>query len=223
MDWIADPHPPPDSASLIRAVPLKNIDYGDVQLCHDNELIYFGFPMKQSIYIIDKNGASSEFVTLPDGNKIYRMTNMNDKLFVLTYDDWRVLVYSLKGEQIASWQINSYSLCSSIVTAGEKLVAACKPDLIVFDEEGRKHKTLSRVNLEGDIYNYSIFPVDSNSIIVVNFAYDNVKRIDIRTGELLWSNTDDISGPLSAVYDGHGNILVFDDIRDIYVLDVSTG
>ena len=218
MDWIADPHPPPDSASLIRAVPLKNIDYGDVQLCHDNELIYFGFPMKQSIYIIDKNGASSEFVTLPDGNKIYRMTNMNDKLFVLTYDDWRVLVYSLKGEQITSWQINSY--CSSIVTAGDKLVVDCETDLIVFDEEGNK---LSMSNVDCWVYYDKFFPLDGKSIIVVSFVCKNVKRIDIRTGELLWSTEDDISGPVSAVYDGHGNILVLVISGDIHVLDVSTG
>ena len=221
MDWIADPHPPPDSASLISATPLKNIgsdfSYDDFQLCHNNELAYFGILLKQNIYKIDNNGASSEFVTLPDGNKIYGMTNMNDKLFVLACDDW-VLVYSLSGEQITSWQINSS--CRSIVTAGDKLVADCTPDLLVFDEEGNKLSRLSNVNLE---YDNSIFSLDSKSIIVVNFDCDNVKRIDIRTGEELWSNEDDISRPASAVYDGHGNILVLDYTRDIHVLDVSTG
>ena len=103
MDWIADPRPPPLSTSLLSAVPLKNIysdcDYHIVQLCHHNELTYLGLFMEQRIYKIDKNGVSSEFVTLPDGDKIYGMTSMSDKLYVLTSDDW-VLVYSLSGEQI---------------------------------------------------------------------------------------------------------------------------
>ena len=202
-------------------MPLKNIvkytSYDSLELYHHKKVTYLGYRRERCIYKIDKNGVSSEFVTLPDGKMFWHMTSMNDKLYVLTCDCW-VLVYSLRGEQINSWQINS--IWGSIVTAGDKLVVDCDPDLIVFDEEGNELSRLSYVNLDDDD---SIFSLDSKSIIVVNVYRHNVKRIDIRTGEELWSNEGDISEPASAAYDGHGNILVLDDVRDINVLDVSTG
>ena len=216
VDWIVDVHPPPASSSLLRAVPLWKIVNNISQLYHHKKVTYLGYRRERCIYIIDKNGVSSEFVALPDGKQFWHMTIMNDKLFVLTRCDW-VLVYSLRGEQITSWQINSS--CHDIVTAGDKLVADCDPDLIVFDEEGNKLSTLSNDLWQDDC----IFPLDSKSIIVVNVYRHNVKRMCIRKGEEMWRNEDDISRPASAVYDGHGNVLVLHFGGYIHVLDVSTG
>ena len=229
VDWIVDPLPPPASSSLLSAVSLRNIvnntSDDSLELYHHKKVTYLGYRREHCIYKVDKNGVSSELVTLPDGEQFLRMTIFNDKLYVLTCDDW-VLVYSLRGEQITSWQIKSGSSCSGIVTAGDKLVVDCTPELLVFDEEGNKLSTLSDVITCNT--SDRILSLDSKSIIVVNSDCDYVKRIDIRTGEELWSNKSDISRytsdiPVSAVYDGHSNILVLDESVDIHVLDVSTG
>ena len=190
VDWIVDIRSPSASTSLLSAVPLcnivNNISHDSLELYHHKKVTYLGYRRKHCIYEVDKNGVSFELVTLPDGKQFWHMTIMNGKLFVLTYDGW-VLVYTLSGEQITSWQINSS--CHDIVTAGDKLVADCAPDLIVFDEEGSKLSRLSNVNLD---YDDSIFPLEGKSIIVVNYAFNNVKRIDIRTGEELWSKEGDM-------------------------------
>ena len=126
-------------------------------------------------------------------------------------------MYSLTGELMnPTWKLPES--CYGITVSGDLLViSTLRSDdlLLIYTEEGEKIR-----QLHTGLDKRGLYPVDSKSVILR--CYDeSVCRVDIRTGQIMWRSEN--SHARSAVYDGHGNLLIWTQSHDPQILDISTG
>ena len=136
----------------------------------------------------------------------------------------RINVYGLTGQPISEWVGKDNGNFSRPAIVSNQIVV---PDtrnqqLTVYSLSGETLRYISNFQLTGDIgRSSSICTADKNCIIVSTMVSSQISKINITTGEAVWTSNDIVNPQAVAIY-GKNYVCVGSE-RKISFLNVNTG
>ena len=135
-----------------------------------------------------------------------------------------ICVSDLSGEIVNSWtHPDSVRFPNKLTIVGDKLVVPDRThkQLTVYSLNGWKVKDIPCTKLSK--HNVSLCRVDSNSVIVCDYGSSSVFRVNITSGDVLWT-TDSVSIPNGITMYGDRTAVVFNArIKSLAFLNTNTG
>ncbi|XP_067930990.1 uncharacterized protein [Watersipora subatra] len=179
---------PPTSLKLKKLVPVRSTYY---TVAHSDKFTYAG-GNGSTLYSIDESVNSVTSLSSLEGKHIDGMCLYNERLYILV-DPYEVLVTNLNGKLITSWDHSDFTRISvnKLVVTGDKVIV---PDmsnkcLTVYSLDGQIIKQIPCLQ-DGKWQIIALCAPDQKSVVVSSHETSTVFRVDIETGETVWTSTE---------------------------------
>ncbi|XP_067929316.1 uncharacterized protein [Watersipora subatra] len=213
---------PPTSLKLMKEVPAEELFY---TVAHSDEFTYAG-GVESTLYRIDESDNSVTLLSSLEGEYIEGLCLYNERLYILV-DPYKVSVTKMNGKLITSWDhSDSNNDVNKLVVTGDKVVVPDRSNkrLTIYSLDGHIIKHIPCLQ-DGEFRTMALCAPDQKSVVVSSHETSTVFRVNIETGETMWTCTEvnDPSGV--ACYKGE-YILVTplnSDHTEIHILQADTG
>ncbi|XP_067929470.1 uncharacterized protein [Watersipora subatra] len=214
---------PPSLLKFKKVVPVPSAYF---TVAYRDKFTYVG-GVGAGLNRIDELASLVTSLSTLEGNNINGLCFYNEKLFILVHP-FKVLVTDLNGKLITSWD-HSDSISKPInklVVTGDKLVVPNRSNncMTVYSLDGQVIKHIPCLQ-DGEWGMMALCAPDHKSVIVSSSATSTVFRVNIKTGETVWTCAEGDKPGGVACYEGD-NILVTP-LRSVYadirILQAETG
>ena len=208
----------PKSITLLKSVETSASVYA---VCHYKGVTYLGTE-NCTVETIDSDFNIKSLVSLGDDMYPYSISINQERIYVLVsgLGPFTINVYDLSGQLITQWERADSSWDTGIAIVSNQIVVpdANNQQLTVYSLTGEVIKHISCPELSGVS---SACAVDNNSIIVTNYNTSQVFKVDISTGETVWT-CNDVAVPLAVATYGKDYVCVGSKGK-ISFLNINTG
>ncbi|XP_067931235.1 uncharacterized protein [Watersipora subatra] len=181
------PLSPPTSLKLKKKV-LVSSAYCTV--AHSNEFTYAAGD-GPTLHIIDESANSVNLLTLPKISCIDGLFLYNGRLYIVAYP-YKVLVADLNGNLITSWSLpeSASDYVNKLVVTGDKVIVPDSSNkcFTVYSLDGRVFRHISCPQ-KGKWSKMALCAPDDKSVVVSSNTTSTVFRVNIATGETMWTCT----------------------------------
>ncbi|XP_067929518.1 uncharacterized protein [Watersipora subatra] len=178
---------PPTSLKFKNVVDIVKEGYS---ACHFDEFTYVGCA-GSTVYKIDKSDSSvTSFSTVKKVKWINELCVYDDRFYILTHPG-KVVVTDMNGVQTDSWvHPDESKSVNKLVVTGEKVVVPDKSNkrLTVYSLDGQVIKHIPCLQ-DGEWGTMALCAPDHESVVVSLYDASIVFRVNIETGEVMWTST----------------------------------
>ncbi|XP_067929517.1 transcription intermediary factor 1-beta-like [Watersipora subatra] len=144
-----------------------------------------------TVYKIDESDSSvTSFSSIKGIQAITALCVCNDKLYILTHPG-KVVVTDMNATQISSWvHPDECTYVNKLVVTGEKVVVPVRSNkrLTVYSLDGQVIKHIPCLQ-DGEWGTMALYAPDHESVVVSSHNTSKVFRVNIETGEVMWTST----------------------------------
>ena len=210
---------PPTSMKLLREVKLPSHPHS---VCQHGEVTYTGLE-NNSVMKISRDDVS-QFVKL--GHWGSSVCVHQDLIYVLMARIDEIRVYNLSGELVRSWNHTSNSRnFNKLRIMGDKVVVpdGTKKSLTVYSLDGKLTKDIPCHGVRTASWK-AMAVCGDNSVVVSDYDSGSVFRVDIDSGEVMWTSKQ-VTRPQGVVCYKNRHVLITNENSDtrIWIVDVDTG
>ncbi|XP_067929312.1 uncharacterized protein [Watersipora subatra] len=214
---------PPTSLKLMKAVPVNEPFY---TVTRSDTFTYAG-GSGPTIYRIDETDNSVTSLSSLEGEFIDGLCLYNERLYILV-DLYKVLVTDLNGKLITSWvhYDSTSDYVNELVVTGDKVVVPDRSNkcLTVYSLDGQVIKQIP-CSQDDEWETIALCAPDQQSAVVSSCETSTVLRVNIETGETVWTCTA-VDNPGGVVCYKGEYILVTplnSEQTEIHILQADTG
>ena len=215
--------PPPGSMVLTKSVNTSSFCHS---VCHYKGVTYVG-TQNGTIVAIDSQYNSKALVVLGSGDWPYGLIIHENKMYVLVSNKCgggTISVYNLSGQFILQWDRKDicHYIRPAIVSNQIVVPDTDSKQLTVYSLSGKVIKHIPYPQFKSGVWGRSsICTADNNSIIVSTMDSSQVSKINIATGEAVWTCKDIVEPQAVAIY-GNDYVCVGGEGK-ISFLNINTG
>ncbi|XP_067930984.1 uncharacterized protein [Watersipora subatra] len=214
---------PPTSLKLMKEVPVNEPFF--TITCSDT-FTYAG-GSGPTIYRIDESANSVTSLSSIEEKLIDGLCLYNERLYVLVYP-YKVLVTDLNGKLITSWDPpdSTSDLVNKLFVTGDKVVVPDKSNkcLTVYSTDGQIIKQIPCLQ-DDEWRTMALCAPEQESVVVSSCETSTVFRVNIETGETVWTCTE-VNNPGGVACYKEEYILVtpmHSEQTEIHILQADTG
>ncbi|XP_067930359.1 uncharacterized protein [Watersipora subatra] len=215
---------PPTLLKFKKIVPVSS-EYFTV--AHRDQLTYFAGGYGSTLYRIDESANPVTSLSTLEGENINGLCLYNEKLFILVHP-FKVIVTDLNGKTITSWEHSDTisQPINKLVVTGDKVVVPDRSNkcLKVYSLDGQVVKHIPCLQ-DGEWEEMALCAPDQKSVVVSSCGTSTVFRVNIETGETIWTYTD-VDEPGGVVcYQGEYTLVtpLNSEQTEIHILQSDTG
>ncbi|XP_067930989.1 uncharacterized protein [Watersipora subatra] len=213
---------PPTLLKFKKMVPVSSAYF---TVAHRDKFTYAGGPGSTLCRIDESDNLVTSLSSL-EGNNINGLCFYNEKLFILVYP-FKVIVTEMNGKLITSWHhSDTISDVNKLIVTGDKVIVPDRSNkcLTVYSLDGRIIKQIPCLQ-DSEWRTMALCAPDHNSVIVSSSATSRVFRVNIKTGETVWTCTEVDKPGGVACY--KGEYILVTPLRSVYtgihILHADTG
>ena len=208
---------------LIKSVNTRSFCHS---VCHYKGVTYAG-TQNFTIVAIDSQFNSKTLVALSSGGWPYGIVIHENRIYALVsnnLDGGTINVFNLSGQFISQWDRNDicHYVRPAIVSNQIVIPDTDNKQLTVYSLSGQVIKHIPYPQFKGDIHGKSsLCTTGNNSVIVTYEATSQVSKINITTGETVWTCKELVKPQAVAIY-GNDYVCVVGEGK-ISFLNINTG
>lgn len=214
---------PPTSMTFLKLI--EPFSFGH-SVCHYKGQTYIG-TQDCSVDVIDTDyKLQTSFLSVQQKHWPYGIAAVDNRLYILTAGDSQCEIgaYDLSGRKITQWNHSDNRHFTRPGITSDKIIVPDRTNsrLTVYSLTGKliKHIYCPLLNTRS-LRGTSVCAIDGSSVVVTNYETSKVFRVDIDTGETVWT-CDAVARPHGAVIHGRDFVCVVR-VKKISFLDAHTG
>ena len=215
--------PLPKSFTLLKTIQLPA---EPICLCHYKGIVYVALDNGTVAQIDSDFQVYESFIT-----SCYYVVSIlahNDALYVLSHGGngvFRVTVFDMSGKQIVRWNHSCDWDPSDVLTIVSDQVVMADPfegRITIYSLTGQMIRQIPCNTISG--CSVSVCDADDSSIVVSIVNSSKVFRLDLNTGNIMWTSTD-IFEPFAVQRYGKRHVFAANNVhdRELNILDIKTG
>ena len=213
----------PESISLSNSVRASAYVYA---VCHYKGVTYLG-TMKRTVEAIDSDFNLKTLVSLSGNRYPVGICIHDDTIYVIVsgvLGRYTINVYDLSGQLITQWNRSDscFYIKPAIVSDQVVLPNYRNKQLTAYSLRGEVIKHVSCPQLSGSwIDHTSVCAVDDETVVVTSYNKSKVFKVNINTGETVWT-CNDVAKPIAVAIYGKDYVCV-GSYGKISFLNINTG
>ena len=195
-------------------------------VCHYKGSIYVGLENNTVTKIDSDYTVSNSFITC--SGAVVSVFVYEGKIYTLVGNEhggpFKICVYDMSGKLVTQWnhsKCDQYNNMLAVVAGQIVIPDATSNTIVVCSLNGELLKSISCPNQIND--SEIVCCSQDNYLFVSSFSSNKISKIDMTTGELMWSHTD-VQQPLGITCYSDQYLLVAGHVnKTIRILDINTG
>ncbi|XP_067930743.1 uncharacterized protein [Watersipora subatra] len=159
-------------------------------VCNYDEFTYVG-GVGSTVYKIDDSDSSVTSISSIEGiDNVNGLSVYNEKLYILVYP-YKVIITDMNATKITSWvHPDKSDHANKLVVTGEKVVVPDRSNkrLTVYSLDGQVIKYIPCLQ-DGELQAMALCALDQRFVVVSSANTSTVFRVNIETGEVMWTST----------------------------------
>ncbi|XP_067930742.1 uncharacterized protein [Watersipora subatra] len=159
-------------------------------VCHSDGVTYVGGKEKNVYKINDYDSSVSSLPSIEGVLAINGLCVYEEKLYILAYP-FKVIITDMTATQITSWvHPDKCTYINKLVVTGEKVVVPDRSNkrISVYSLDGQVIKHIPCPQ-DGELKAMALCAPDQESVVVSSDNTSTVFRVNIETGEVVWTST----------------------------------